>query len=223
MKDVLEEPAVSELLGDGLQVRMVEVEGYEPVGHLVEEREALHLGESAEIDIRSLLLHIEHLVEAGLDALQIGFCLIRMQDLVEVALVGLFYPVAGDAEAGLLHQIGHDLILNSGVVALSIDTIEELLLQLNEFLTAGFILEKGLHQGICLRVDAPGDLGIESESPADEGSLAHLFVGGFLIEVYQETELGNVEAADRRQHHGCDEELTVGRIDGWRVQHLFHR
>ena len=223
MKDVLEEPAVPELLGDSLQIRMVKVEGYEPVGQLVEKREALHLRESAEIDIGSLLLHIEHLVEAGLDALQIGFCLIRMQNLVEVALIGLFYPVAGDAETGLLHQVWHDLILNGDVVTLCIDTIEELLLQLDELLTAGLTVEKFLDQGICLGVDAPGDRGIEGEGPADEGSLAHLFIGGFLIEMYQESELGDVEAADGGQHDACDEELTVGRIDGWREEHLFHR
>ena len=46
-------------------IRMIRIERHKPVAQLIEEGEALHLGEASEIDIRTLFLHIHHPLETG--------------------------------------------------------------------------------------------------------------------------------------------------------------
>ena len=48
---------------------MLEEEGQEPVAYAAEERETLHLLEAAEVDVRPLLLHVQHAVHALLKLL----------------------------------------------------------------------------------------------------------------------------------------------------------
>ena len=146
-----------------------------------------------------------------------------MQNLVEFILRCLLYPVSRQTETSrTVHQGGHNFLLDGGVVALGIDTVDQLLLQLHQLLTTGFILQQFLHQFFLLRVDALPDPGVKGEGPAHEGSLANWFVDGFLIEMHQQTELRDIETVDRRQHHGGDNQLLVAGIDGGRQQHLLH-
>ena len=79
-----------------------------------------------------MFLHTDNLLEAGLHTFEVRFGLVRMQNLVEFILRCLFYPVSRQTEtARTVHQGGHNLLLDGGVVALSIDTVDQLLLQLN--------------------------------------------------------------------------------------------
>ena len=81
-----------------------------------------------------------------------------MQDIVEFILFLLQHTFLGDMISLTLHQVGNDLLLYHRVVGLSIDTIDNLLLQLDQFTADSLIFEKFLYQFHFLRIDVMPDL-----------------------------------------------------------------
>ena len=128
-EECVQETVVS-VFSDGLaDIGMVFIERHEPVHQFVEEREALHLRETAEIDIRSLLLHVHHLLETLFHPFQLLLLGVRMQDVVQfVGLLFLQHTVAVQMKPLLIQYLGHDFGLYRLVVALGIDAEHQLLL-----------------------------------------------------------------------------------------------
>ena len=100
-----------------------------PVGYIVEEREPFHLRETSKIDVRALFLHIDHPVETSFHLFQILFFLVRMQYVVQYALLVLFeYVVASHHVALTLYQVGHDLLLDGITILFGTHAVVNLLL-----------------------------------------------------------------------------------------------
>ena len=62
-----------------------------------------------------------------------------MQDVVQRRILNFLYAIARDTEVTVLYQVGHDLLLDGTVVFLCIDTEDDLLLQVHQFLTDGLV------------------------------------------------------------------------------------
>ena len=120
----------------------------------------------------------------------------------------------------ILQQVGHDFRLYLGGVALCVDGIEELYLQLQQFPAYCLVLHHLVNQLLLFRKN-DGHGVAASHDPTHQGPLAYSLYQSLPIDMNQNAELGHVERVKQRQRHGRNHQLLVCGIDGRRQEHLF--
>ena len=203
-------------------LRMLHIKWHKPVAYLLKEGEPFHLRETAEIDVRPLLLHCLHLQETLLHLLHPTLLGIRVQDIFQRIILYLLDTILRHTEFTVIQQIGHNLVLYRLMVPLCMNTEDDLLLQSHEFLANSLVLQKFLQLFHLFREELQRRIIPQAECPADESPLSHLFVLRLLVDMYQRTELGGVEEVDAGYHHRAHQQLLVVALDGRRQQDLLH-
>ena len=155
--------------------RMLWIIRYKPVANHIEEREALHLGETTEIDVRPLLLHVGHSAHILLQFFHPLFRNLRVQNVLHRVILHLLNAVARHANVIVLQQFRDNLALDDLVVALCPQTIEHLHLQLSQFISAtliiGYLLQHLVNLGIQL-----SSFRIKTKHPPYQSTLTHTLV-----------------------------------------------
>ena len=77
---------------------MLGKERIEPIGYTAEERKPLHLRKAAEIDVRALLLHVDHLAETCLHGFHGMLGGSRIKDILHGVFLLLGYSEARNVE-----------------------------------------------------------------------------------------------------------------------------
>ena len=108
---------------------MVDIKRNKPIAQFIEERKTLHLRETSEIDVRTLLLHIQHAIETLFNLFQFTLLLSGMQNILHRILLHLFYPITCHTECLTIHQVRHNLLLYGLGILFGIETEDYLLLQ----------------------------------------------------------------------------------------------
>ena len=130
---------------------MIGKERCEPVRNLVKERISLHLRKTSKVHIATLFLHVDHTVEGVLKFFKLLLFGIRMQNIIQDILLVLFLLVSMLHLLLILKQLGHNFLLDGVAILIGTQTIEELLLQLNQLLHAVGVLYGLLNQCSHLR------------------------------------------------------------------------
>ena len=175
--------------------RMVSIEWNEPVRQVVEERETLHLRETGEVDIRTLLLHFSHTLHTFLHLLHIAFCCVWMQNVLQCVLIHLHQSAFGDFHPTAIHDVRHNLFTYLTLIILGIHTIEQLHLQLCQFAKAVLVLTYLLHHLLYLWIQ-PCLASIKGQYPAHKCTFANLQVGAVLVHVHQHLQLIDTKSVD---------------------------
>ena len=201
---------------------MIRIERHKPVAQLIEEGEALHLGEASEIDIRTLFLHIHHPLETGFHLFQFALLFSRMQNILHRILFRLFDTITRHTERLVLHQIRHNLPLDGLCIMFCIHTEHNLLLKFHQFLTVIFIFQQMMYEIYLFRIDGGNQATIKRQHPTYKCPLTNPFINRFFIHMDERTELCHIEMLQCREHHGTDNQLLVIGIHGRRQEHLLH-
>ena len=133
---------------------MLGVEGYQPVGNVVEEGKALHLGKTAEEQVGAVLLHVLHAAERCLyllDALLLGT---GIDDVLQRVFFYFFYSLRGDAEGVVLQQVRHYVVLHGLGIFLCIQCEDYLLLQFDQLLADVLCLQQSGGQFLLFRINS---------------------------------------------------------------------
>ena len=206
-------------LADG---RVLGVERHKPVANAVEKRETLHLREAAEIYVGARLLHVEHPPEALFHLLHPAFGLLRVDYVFDGVALFLFYSVWCYAQAVVLQQVGHYLLLYLAVVVLGAEAVEQLYLQLYELLANMLVGQQAAHH-LALFREYMVHPHTRRQGPAHQRPLAHLLVGALPVDGEHHPELVYVKHVHAAQHHCRHNELLVDCVNRGSQEQLSHR
>ena len=197
---------------------MLDIEGREPVAECVEESIPFHLLETAEVDVGTLFLHVDHLLHGALQLFSLFISRPGVQDVFHRVVLNLFKSVVRQAEIAVVEDVGHDFALNDVVVAVGIDAADNLPLQFGQLIAVAVTEGEQLFFEVCphFKTDA-----LYAECPSGEGPLAHLHDGGTHVDVDEEAELQGVKLRETIHCDGADDELLVDSVHGRRQQQFF--
>ena len=196
---------------------MLNVERDEPVAQRVEEREALHLFETAEIHVGTLFLHVEHLLHRALHLLHLLVGGFGVHDIFHRVVVHLLDAVSRDAEIAVTQNVRHNLALDGLVILVGIDTAYHLLLQFRELLVVCLAEFCRLHPDFGIDVERQT---LQAQCPSHEGPFAHLYHCRLLVQMNQQTEFHDVELRETTQRHRTRDELCIQTVDGGRGEQM---
>ena len=118
-------------LGDILlNVRMLKIERRQPVADVVEEGKTFHLRETAEVDVRTLLLHVHHALESSLQFLHSLVFSLWVKDILQWVLFLFDQAQMTQLQVVALDNVGHDFRIDGTRIALGVQTVYQLHLQL---------------------------------------------------------------------------------------------
>jgi len=103
--------------------------GDQPVVELVEEGKALHLRETAKINVDALFAHVIHLVDAFFKTLHTLVRLVGVQNLFQRALFRWRCAHVHHFPVLAFDDVGHDVFAQFVIVSLGIMAIDHLYLQ----------------------------------------------------------------------------------------------
>ena len=192
-------------------------ERHKPIAERVEERKALQLRESTEVDVGASLLHILHLANRCLEFFHRLVLSIGMQDVFHRVVLLHLDATTCHAESLILHQSRHDVTLNSILVLLCIQTIHHLHLQLEQLLAGGIVAGEPRSHFLVLGKEIryiPG----HREGQRYESTLAKRLFCGLLIDTQQRSELMIIGFYQTIQQQGSNKCACIVDIDGWREQ-----
>ena len=111
---------------NSVQVGMLCIEGCEPVAQRVEKAIALHLLEASEVNIGTLLLHVDHLLHRALQFICLLICSFGVQNVFHRVILNFFKSVLSHTEAAVAQNVRHDVALNGLIVPVGIDAADNL-------------------------------------------------------------------------------------------------
>ena len=141
---------------------------------------------------------------------------IRMQNIVQHAILVLLEHAITAYVLLVLNKVGHDFLLYRVAIFLSMHAEVYLLLQFGQLTATVGILQSLLYPGFHLCEEVHVQVIVNTEHPTYQGSLAHIFIATLLIHIQHGTELHEVEAVHSCQRHSADDNLLVDRINGGR-------
>ena len=142
-----------------------------------------------------------------------------MQDLLQAVFLGFLDTIPGHLQIAVLDQIRHDFTLNGIVVFLCIDGVNQLHLQLCQFLAYPFGLQQFVDNLLLFR-KSKIHIGLDGKHPTNQSTLANLFIYRFAVDIGQHSELDNVKLVHRRQHDRRNNELLVKAVNGGRQKQI---
>ena len=130
---------------------MMGIERCKPVRYLVKEWESFHLREATKVHVAPLLLHVNHTAERAFKFLNLLLFGIGVQNIIQQTLFSQFLFVSLLHFLLILEQFGHNLLLDGVTIFIGTHTIENLLLQLYQFLHVVRVLQSLLNQHAYFR------------------------------------------------------------------------
>ena len=176
---------------------MVHIERCEPIGEVIEERIAFHLREPAEINIGATLLHLHHSLHALLQFLHGLVGSLGVQDVVHGIVFFLHDAHAGDVEALVLDEVGHDIALYLLTVALSVHAEIHLHLHLKQLACRILVVGHPRHHIVDFGIEPV--LACRGERPSHQRPLLHPFVGSLSIHLAKHGVFVYVEVRHRSE------------------------
>ena len=197
---------------------MLHIERCKPVAQLIEEREALHLRESAEVDVRPCFLHVHHLAELLLRFLNVAVCGVGVHDVVHRVVFLLLYSETRHLEVAVLQERGHYVFAYFVVVGIGIATEQHLQLQFKQLFAHRPVCQHGLQSVLHIAKQFCLPFRGQGKHPSDERSLSQLFRRRAAEHVGKHKPLVRVKHIHRRQHDCTDNQHGIGNVDGRRDQ-----
>ena len=189
--------AALELLPYWTDMRMSGHERCKPVRDIVEERITLHLRESAEVDIRTLLLHVVHAFHAFFHLFHTTLSLLRMKYILQRVFIHFHQSMLLHLKTAGIDDSRHYLFIYLLTVAFSINAIKYLHLQLCQLVTACFILTNLTYYLTHLRIE-PTLAVVHHQRPTYKCALSQSDIRGLSINVCQHLELIEVKSIHSR-------------------------
>ena len=122
----------------------------------------------------------------------------------------------------VLHDGGDDVALNGGIVAVGVHAEEYLHLELQQFATSLFVVAEVGHH--CLELFEKRMVAYsQREGKSNECTLFQIFVGGLMINLFQDLQLIDIKLIHCREHDGANHHSCVNRVDSGRENQLAHR
>ena len=144
-----------------------------------------------------------------------------MQDILQRIVSHFFQSVVCHAELVVLQHIGNDFLLHCLGILLSIQGIDQLHLQLRQFLTRPLRLQEFTHHLTHRRINRQPVI-IDGKCPSHQGPLSDMFVLRAMVYVQQGAELHHIETVHQRQRNRRHHQLLVVGIHGRRQQDFLH-